>query len=65
MLRDPHQRRKAMDVVEFIAGSFEEMEPETLQTLQLLHETLELKPIALLEAIADPLTESATEREVA
>lgn len=65
MLRDPPQRRRAMDVVEFIAGSFEEMEPRTLQMLQLLHEALELAPITLPASTPDPLVESDIPLEVA
>jgi len=65
LLRDTAQRRKAMDVVEFIAGSYEEMEPEMLQTLQQMHEALDLPAIVLPGATPDPLTESEFARDVA
>jgi len=65
LLRDPEQRRKAMDVVEYIVGSYEEMEPATLKVLQRMHEVLELAPIALPDTMLDPLAGTECEREVA
>jgi hypothetical protein len=36
------ERRRAIDVVEYIAGSMEEMEPRTLKILQRFHAALSL-----------------------
>lgn len=58
-------RARAMDVVEFIAGSIEEMEPHTIKTLQRLREALGLPPMALPDATKDPLLETKDQREVA
>ena len=54
-------RIKAMEVVEFIVGSVEEMEPHTIHQLQQLREALHLPPIALPEATKDPLQEATEE----
>jgi pimeloyl-ACP methyl ester carboxylesterase/tellurite resistance protein len=42
LLPTEHERREAIDVVEFIAGSLEEMEPHTVQALQRFRRTLGL-----------------------
>ena len=38
------ERRRAIEVVEFIAGPMEEMEPRTIKTLQKFHAALGLPP---------------------
>ena len=50
-------REEAINVIEFIAGAVEEMEPSTIKTLQRLRAVLALAPIALPEAMLDPLKE--------
>ena len=52
------ERRKAIDVVEFIAGSMEEMEPRTLKILQRFHAALDLPLITSSLVTLDPLAES-------
>ncbi len=56
------ERRKAIDVVEFIAGSMEEMEPRTLKILQRFHAALDLGLITSSLVTHDPL---AASRQVA
>lgn len=55
LLPDPEQRRKAIEVVEYIAGSMEEMEPNTLKILQRFHSALSLPLIASTLVSEDPL----------
>jgi len=54
LLSDPEERRNAVEVVEFIAGAVEEMEPHTLDMLQRFHSVLDL-PSILAMVIGDPL----------
>lgn len=65
LLPDAADRQKAIEVVEFIAGSIEEMEPQTLKMLQRMHAALGLAQIALPAATLDPLLESKDQRDVA
>ncbi|HWJ18718.1 MAG TPA: DUF3141 domain-containing protein [Geobacterales bacterium] len=58
LLPDLEERRKAMQVVEYIAGSMEEMEPHTLKTLQRFHAVLSLPLITSSLIAHDPLQES-------
>lgn len=55
LLAMPEDRKKAIKVVEFIAGSIEEMEPETIQVLQQFHEALGFPTLALTDVTEDPL----------
>jgi tellurite resistance protein len=55
LIADAQERRKAMAVVEYIAGSVEEMEPHTIKTLQRLRAALSLPPLALPDMALDPL----------
>ena len=64
LLPDPEQRRKAIEVVEYIAGSLEEMEPTTLKILQRFHAALSLPLIASTLVTNDPL-ENANQPEPA
>jgi hypothetical protein len=65
LLSEPEQRRKAIEVVEFIAGSLEEMEPHTLKTLQRFHAVLGLPAIASTLVTNDPLPENPDSKEAA
>ena len=60
------ERRKAIEVVEYIAGSMEEMEPRTLKILQRFHAALGLPLITSSLVTHDPLASEAAEgRQVA
>ena len=65
LLSESEQRRKAIEVVEFIAGSLEEMEPHTLKTLQRFHAVLGLPAIASTLVSNDPLPENPDNKEAA
>ncbi len=65
LLPESQERRKAIEVVEFIAGSLEEMEPHTLKTLQRFHAVLGLPAIASTLVSADPLPENPDSKEAA
>ncbi|MGJ5178568.1 DUF3141 domain-containing protein [Bradyrhizobium oligotrophicum] len=65
LLPEVDDRNRAIDVVEFIAGSVEDMEPNTIRTLQRLREALGLPPLALAAVSADPLKENGAIRDVA
>lgn len=52
-------RLKAVGVVEFIAGSLEEMEPHTIQALQRFRRVLGLPPLEVRPAEVDPLAAPA------
>ena len=65
LLSEPEQRHKAIEVVEFIAGSLEEMEPHTLKTLQRFHAVLGLPAIASTLVTNDPLPENPDSKEAA
>ena len=43
LLSDPAERQRAIEVVEFIAGAIEEMEPATIQLVQRFHSALGLE----------------------
>jgi hypothetical protein len=60
LLPDMEERRRALDVVEFIAGAVEEMEPKTIQMVQRFRAALGLPGLALPAPTQDPLKESAT-----
>ena len=59
------ERQRAIEVVEFIAGAVEEMEPRTLHMVQRFHAALGLPGLALPAATQDPLLESATASDAA
>ena len=59
LLPDQNERAKAIEVVEYIAGAFEEMEPHTMQMLQRFHAVLDLPPIAVAVPPKDPLVAHA------
>jgi hypothetical protein len=63
LLPSEAERRKAVEVVEFIAGSIEEMEPKTLQMVQRFHAALGLPGLALPAATPNPLAENPAARE--
>ena len=63
LLTTPEQRERAIKVVEFIAGSLEEMEPHTIQILQKFHAALGLSGLALPKATLDPLTKAPDQLE--
>jgi hypothetical protein len=65
LLPDPEERRKAIEVVEFIAGSIEEMEPHTMKTLQQFHTVLGLPAISSTLVSVDPLVENPEASEAA
>ena len=58
LLPGPDERRKAIEVVEYIAGSMEEMEPRTLKLLQRFHAALALPLITSSLIAHDPLAVS-------
>ncbi len=62
-MTDPAERQRAIEVVEFIAGAIEEMEPATIQLVQRFHSVLGLKGLALPAPRQDPLTASGTVRD--
>jgi pimeloyl-ACP methyl ester carboxylesterase len=63
LLTTPEERARAIKVVEFIAGSVEEMEPHTIQILQRFHAALGLSGLALPKATLDPLTKAPDQLE--
>ena len=65
LLPDKAERRKAIEVVEYIAGAVEEMEPKTIQMVQRFHAALGLPGLALPAPTKDPLPEDANVREAA
>jgi pimeloyl-ACP methyl ester carboxylesterase len=60
LLPEPGDRQRAIQVVEFIAGAIDEMDPGTIHVLQRFHSALGLPPISLAEPRLDPLKISAT-----
>lgn len=60
LLPDMAERRRATEVIEFIAGAVEEMEPATIQLVQRFQAVLGLPPLALPAHTQDPLRVSAT-----
>ena len=55
LVKSQDERQRAIDVVEFIVGDAEEMEPTTLQLLQRFRAVLALPPIAVTHHDVDPL----------
>ncbi|HKN30943.1 MAG TPA: DUF3141 domain-containing protein, partial [Roseiarcus sp.] len=60
LLPDMADRKRAIGVIEFIAGAIEEMEPGTIQLVQRFHAVLGLPGLALPAPTQDPLKASAT-----
>ena len=60
LLPDRDDRLRAVEVVEYIAGAVEEMEPATMQLVQRFHSVLGLPPLAPPAPMRDPLTMSLT-----
>ncbi len=60
LLPDMEERKRAIGVIEFIAGAVEEMEPSTIQLVQRFHSVLGLPGLALPAPTQDPLKVSAT-----
>ncbi|WP_454916521.1 DUF3141 domain-containing protein [Xanthobacter sediminis] len=58
LLRTPEERRKAAEVVQFVPGPLEEMDPRTLSMLQRIRHVLGLEP-ATTDVVFDPLEETA------
>lgn len=65
LLPGSEERRKAIEVVEYIAGSMEEMEPRTLKVLQRFHAALGLPLITSTLVTQDPLALSPNQAEPA
>lgn len=63
LLPTPEERRRALEVVEFVVGAMEEMEPHTFKTLQRFHAVPGLPAIASNLAADDPLSEKADSKE--
>ena len=64
LVKGQEDRKKAIDVVEFIVGSAEDMEPTTLQMLQRFRAVLALPPIAIEHHDVDPLQAPAAAAEL-
>ena len=60
LLPEMEDRRRAIGVIEFIAGAIEEMEPSTIQLVQRFHVVLGLPGLALPAPTQDPLKTSIT-----
>jgi hypothetical protein len=60
LISERQERQDAIDVVEFIAGSVDDMEPYTIRTLQRFRAVFALPPIALSVATRDPLAKATT-----
>jgi pimeloyl-ACP methyl ester carboxylesterase len=58
LLPTQQERERAIQAIEFVAGSVEEMEPQTIQSLQRFHAALGLSSLALPKATQDPLIEA-------
>lgn len=65
LLGGQDERRKAIDVVENIAGPLEEMEPHTIHALQTFRRVLGLPPLTAGEMIDDPLADDAERQSTA
>ncbi len=63
LLPELDDRQRAIEVVEYIAGAIEEMEPATIQLVQRFHAVLGLKGLALPAPRHDPLRASETVRD--
>ena len=60
LLPEMEDRQRAIEVVEFIAGAIEEMEPSTIQLVQRFHAVLGLAGLSLPAPRRDPLRVSTT-----
>ena len=60
LLSERQKRQEAVDVVEYIAGSVDDMEPYTIRTLQRFRAALGLSSITLSVATRDPLAKVTT-----
>ncbi len=58
LLRTPEDRRRAAEVVQFVPGPLDEMDPHTLTMLQRMRAVLGLEP-ATVDVVRDPLAEVA------
>jgi pimeloyl-ACP methyl ester carboxylesterase len=58
LLRDPQDRLKAIEVVEYIAGAVEEMDPQTIRTLEKMRAVLNLPTLVMAGIRRDPLEKS-------
>jgi len=65
LLPDKAERQKAIEVVEYIAGAVDEMEPKTIQMVERFRAALGLPGLALPAPTKDPLPEDANVRDVA
>ena len=63
LLTDPAERARAIDVVEYIAGAVEEMEPKTIRMVQSFRSALGLASLALPGPTQDPLKTGETVRD--
>ncbi len=58
LLPKSEDRKRAVELVRFIAGRVAEMEPKTIQALETFHRILRLPPMALTAPTKDPLKTS-------
>jgi hypothetical protein len=65
LLETQEERERAIKVIEYVAGSVEEMEPHTIQSLQRFHAALGLSGMALPKATLDPLKRNKNQRSSA
>jgi len=65
LLTTPEQRQKAIDVVQYIAGAVEEMEPYTIQTMQRFRSVFGLSPLEMRVPTKDPLQQQPDSAESA
>jgi len=65
LLTTPEQRQKAIDVVQYIAGAVEEMEPYTIQTMQRFRSVFGLSPLEMRVPTKDPLQQQPESAESA
>jgi Protein of unknown function (DUF3141) len=63
LLPEMAERQRAIEVIEYIAGAVEEMEPATIQLVQRFHSVLGLPGLALPAPQEDPLKLSKTARD--
>ena len=63
LLPEREDRQRAIEVVEYIAGAVEEMEPATIHLVQRFHSVLGLKGLALPAPRQDPLRKSESVRD--
>ncbi len=65
LLPDSASRERAVEVVEFIAGAVEEMEPQTVRMLERMRAVLGLLVVAAPVQASDPLPAATDQRELA